>query len=243
MTGTALSILARCRRLGVQLRADGGRLRFRPVEAVDDALRANLAAHKAELLAVLAGGADPTLSELGEPAIGGADGLPALAAAGLPVAAVVNGFDGGDVEQGQECPLVGAGPGDEHFGLKQGDAVGVADGERFAPGREDAERLEGVAVEQFADGIGGGHAHSVAAAHTEPQCVAPTRTASHGAARDADAPADVDLTDLDRRTIEAIEAGDTIPLAGWIDWCRELAGLSGNGRGTERRRLDAGGAA
>jgi hypothetical protein len=40
--------------LGIQLEADGARLRFRPREAVTADLAARLKAHKAELLAILA---------------------------------------------------------------------------------------------------------------------------------------------------------------------------------------------
>lgn len=54
MTGEALATMARLARLGVELRADGERLRFRPVDLVDHGLRAELAKHKAAILATLA---------------------------------------------------------------------------------------------------------------------------------------------------------------------------------------------
>jgi len=50
---TAADVLAECRRRGIELAADGPRLRFRPVEAVDPALRAALTAHNARVLAEL----------------------------------------------------------------------------------------------------------------------------------------------------------------------------------------------
>ncbi len=53
MTAPALAILARCRRLGVAVRADGGRLMFRPASVVPADLRTALAEHKPELLAAL----------------------------------------------------------------------------------------------------------------------------------------------------------------------------------------------
>jgi hypothetical protein len=55
MTGPALALITRCRRLGIILAADGDRLRYRPVVMVDGELRAQLAEHKAEVLAILAG--------------------------------------------------------------------------------------------------------------------------------------------------------------------------------------------
>ncbi|MBE7507978.1 MAG: hypothetical protein HS101_17070 [Planctomycetia bacterium] len=51
--------MARLARLGVELRADGVRLRYRPVAAVDPGLRDELARHKAEILATLAARGDP----------------------------------------------------------------------------------------------------------------------------------------------------------------------------------------
>src|SRR5437016_995120 len=54
MTGPALSILARCRRLGIVLAVQGDRLRYKPVEAVDGELRDALKFHKATILAALA---------------------------------------------------------------------------------------------------------------------------------------------------------------------------------------------
>lgn len=50
---TAAALLADLRARGVTLEAAGSRLRFRPREAVPSDLRAALAAHKAELLALL----------------------------------------------------------------------------------------------------------------------------------------------------------------------------------------------
>ena len=49
-------VLADLHGRGIELRADGNLLRFRPKAAVDDRLRAVLAEHKAEILAALAGG-------------------------------------------------------------------------------------------------------------------------------------------------------------------------------------------
>jgi hypothetical protein len=55
MTGPALAIIDLCSRLGVALQADAGRLRFRPADAVDDALRNELRQHKGVILRALAG--------------------------------------------------------------------------------------------------------------------------------------------------------------------------------------------
>lgn len=52
---TAADIMARCKAAGVTLQADGGRLRYRPADAVDDGLRNELRQHKAELLRALQG--------------------------------------------------------------------------------------------------------------------------------------------------------------------------------------------
>jgi hypothetical protein len=54
MTAPALAILARCRRLGITLAADGDLLRYRPVGAVGPDLLRELARHKAAILAALA---------------------------------------------------------------------------------------------------------------------------------------------------------------------------------------------
>jgi hypothetical protein len=51
---TATEVLAECRRLGLLLTADGDRLRVRGHGRLDDALRAGLAANKAELLTAVA---------------------------------------------------------------------------------------------------------------------------------------------------------------------------------------------
>ena len=51
---TAIELFTELRRRGVTLRAHEGRLGFRPVEAVDDCLRASLVQHKAELLILVA---------------------------------------------------------------------------------------------------------------------------------------------------------------------------------------------
>jgi len=51
----ATKIMARCKRLGVTLQADAGRLRFRPADAVDDGLRAELLQHKAAIIRALEG--------------------------------------------------------------------------------------------------------------------------------------------------------------------------------------------
>jgi hypothetical protein len=62
---SAAALLAALRARGVQLAADGDRLRWRPREAVTAEERAALAQHKAELLLMLAGYA----SELAELAV------------------------------------------------------------------------------------------------------------------------------------------------------------------------------
>ena len=53
---SAAAVLSELRRRGVELVAAGGRLRFRPVQAVSPDLVEQMRAHKAELLAILAGG-------------------------------------------------------------------------------------------------------------------------------------------------------------------------------------------
>jgi len=52
---TTADLMAELRRRGIELKADGNRLRFRPVSAVPPDLRAAMTEHKAEILAVLAG--------------------------------------------------------------------------------------------------------------------------------------------------------------------------------------------
>lgn len=52
--GSAVALLAELDGLGIQLEADGDRLRFRPREAVTVGLAARLRAQKGELLALLA---------------------------------------------------------------------------------------------------------------------------------------------------------------------------------------------
>ncbi len=86
--------------------------------------------------------------------------LLAALAAGSAVAAVGKGLDGGDVQQGHEGAAVRVGLGDEDFRFHQGHEVGVADGVGFAAGGDDAKRLERLAVEHVADGLGG-HTGSV----------------------------------------------------------------------------------
>src|SRR5262245_34010262 len=54
-TMTARQLLADLHVRGIELRARGDRLRWRPVQALSDADRQALAAHKAELLTLLAG--------------------------------------------------------------------------------------------------------------------------------------------------------------------------------------------
>ena len=56
-------ILDECTRRGIELKAEGDRLRYRPVEAADDNLLNRLRRHKAALLAVL--WADEQASEAG----------------------------------------------------------------------------------------------------------------------------------------------------------------------------------
>ena len=64
MTGTALALIARCRRLGIVLAVHGDRLRYRPVDAVDDDLRHALAEHKASILSALAAAGDAPPDDL-----------------------------------------------------------------------------------------------------------------------------------------------------------------------------------
>ncbi len=49
----AEAVLSDVRRRGIELQASGDKLRFRPADAVDEELRARLAAHKPELLRIL----------------------------------------------------------------------------------------------------------------------------------------------------------------------------------------------
>ena len=56
---TAAEILARLDGAGIQIRADGGRLIAAPRERLTDELRTKIRAHKAELVAALARGAQP----------------------------------------------------------------------------------------------------------------------------------------------------------------------------------------
>lgn len=113
--------------LGVELRADGDRLLFRPADQVTPDLLAELRARKAELLAALAAGV-----------------------------AVADGFKGGDVDVGNERPAV-IGKGDEEAAVHHGHKIGVADGVGLPAGRDDAERLERLAVKDFGD-VFRGHA-------------------------------------------------------------------------------------
>ncbi len=53
-TGPALSILARCRRLGIRLENRGGRIWATPSAKLTDELRADLRANRAAILAALA---------------------------------------------------------------------------------------------------------------------------------------------------------------------------------------------
>ncbi|MCK6465096.1 MAG: hypothetical protein L6Q93_09685 [Phycisphaerae bacterium] len=71
--------------LGVELAADGDRLRFRPVDRVTPDLLAELRAHKADLLAALGAGvadADPCQPVPTDPAAGTGGTLAAIRAAG-----------------------------------------------------------------------------------------------------------------------------------------------------------------
>jgi hypothetical protein len=148
---TAATLLNPLRGRGIELGVIGDRLRYRPAKAVAPGLRADLAVHKNELVALLtAGGSSPPLPS---------------APAGVAVAAAVGEvFDGGDVQVLDQGPAVGARLGDEQAALGEGDEVGVADDVRLPAGRDHAEGLEGVAVEQVSDGIPGAHGHSIAPA-------------------------------------------------------------------------------
>jgi hypothetical protein len=123
------------------------------VDRVDPGLRAQLTAWKVELLAALT--------------------------ATMPVAAVpvAERIDGGDVQHRDVAEAVRPGVSNEHLGLRQGHAVRVADDEGFSAGHEDAKRLEGVAVQQFADGVPCGHADSIARRRVDSQNDAPIGTA------------------------------------------------------------------
>lgn len=89
-----------------------------------------------------------------------------LSVAALPT---MDRFDGRDAEEGQEGSLVRIGVRDKDFGLEQGGGVGIGHDKGLAPGCEDSEGLKRVAVQQFADRVGGAHANSVALPRTGPQ--------------------------------------------------------------------------
>ncbi|HWL93844.1 MAG TPA: hypothetical protein VNT79_09940 [Phycisphaerae bacterium] len=55
MTGPALATIAEARRIGLDLRADGDAIRFRPADRMTPDLAARLKAHKPAILAALAG--------------------------------------------------------------------------------------------------------------------------------------------------------------------------------------------
>ena len=89
--------LVELRRRGVRLRAHEGRLGYRPVEAVDDRLRASLAQHKAELLILVAKEKAERPPTPPQPPTSSASQAPAQPvvnpATGVPAPRRVGGFD------------------------------------------------------------------------------------------------------------------------------------------------------
>lgn len=206
--GIGLALIAEARRLGLSLRADGDIIKVKPAEKLPPDLAERIKANRAEVLAVLRSlpTADaPRCHERdakpadgvqggGIPPTGNSDDLPAALAAadGGAGGAAVDSLHGGDVQPRNVDPAVRVGLGDEHFRPEQGNKVGVADGVRLSAGRDDAESLERLPVQQFMDGLSSAHADSLASRRPSLQGEGDIRPA---------APVRLHLDDLDRRCL------------------------------------------
>ncbi len=135
MTRAAADTLATARRLGVAVENRGGRLWAGPAERVTEALRDDLRRHKGELLSALASGA-----------------------VAVPVAA---DFDRGDMQVRAETPSVPVFEGDKQVRLKGDGKARPGDRVGLPAGHNDADRLEGFAVEQVGNFFAV-HTHSLA---------------------------------------------------------------------------------
>jgi len=72
---TVTELLADVTRRGIELVADGDRLRYRPRSAVTADLAERLKTHKAELLAILGHGGDPGVAPVGQAEVASVDSL------------------------------------------------------------------------------------------------------------------------------------------------------------------------